>query len=315
MKDLYNILGLSKTASTSEIKKKYRTLAKKLHPDRNPDDEKVSKRFKEVSAAYSVLSDKDQRARYDRGEIDASGAERGPFGGGGFRGFEEAFKGARQGRGQGRAAFRFEGAGADIFSELFGFGRGGNSQGKRKARRSPLKGKDAEYSLTIPFLDAVKGTRSKVKLRNGKTLNVTIPAGVKEGQRIRLAKQGQKGFAGGPAGDAMIEIKIKPHPYFDRSGDDILVEVPITLDEAVLGAKISVPTISGAVKVKVPKGSSSGRKLRLKGKGVKTGKKSGDQYVILKIVVPEKSNPELEGFLKEWRRKHGYNARDSFDKD
>ncbi len=304
MKDPYQTLGVKKSASAAEIKKTYRKLAKKLHPDRNPDDHKVAKRFKQISAAYSILGDKKQRAKFDRGEIDASGAAARPFaggGGGGFGGFEEVFRGFNPG--QRRTEFRMEGGGDDFFSELFGLGRG------RRGHKGPRRGQDILYSVSIPFLDAARGSQQKIRLDTGKTLKVRIPAGVRDGQQIRLSGQGQKGASGGRSGDALVEVRIKPHPFFERQGDDIHIAVPITLDEAVLGAKISIPTLGKPVSVTVPKGSSSGRKLRLKGKGVKRGKTTGDQIVNLKIVLPEKSDRELEDFLGKWRRSHAYEVR------
>jgi DnaJ-class molecular chaperone len=300
MKDPYLILGVKRSASDAEIKKTYRKLAKKLHPDRNPGDDKVAKRFKEVSAAYSIVGDKKQRAKFDRGEIDASGAAAQPFAGGGG-GFEEAFRGFRQG--QRRGEFRMEGGGEDFFSELFGLGRG------RSGRGGPRRGQDVLYSVSIPFIDAARGGEQRVRLDTGKALNVKIPAGVSDGQRIRLSGQGHKGASGGRAGDAFIEIKIKPHPLFERQGDNIHVVVPITIDEAVLGAKISVPTIDKPVSVTVPKGTSSGRKLRLKGKGIKSGRTAGDQIVSLNIVLPKKGNRELEDLLGKWRSNHAYEVR------
>lgn len=306
MKDPYQTLGVKKSASAAEIKKTYRKLAKKLHPDRNPGDAKVAKHFKRISAAYSILGDKKQRAKFDRGEIDASGAAARPFagagfGGGGFGGFEEAFRGFKPG--QRRSEFRMEGGGEDFFSELFGLGRG------RGGHKGPRRGQNILYSVSIPFVAAARGSRQNLRLDTGKTLNVKIPAGVRDGQQIRLAGQGHKGASGGRSGDALVEVRIKPHPFFERHGDDIHIAVPITLDEAVLGAKISIPTLTKPVSVTVPKGSSSGRKLRLKGKGIKRGRTTGDQIVSLKIVLPGKSDRELEEFLGKWRQSHAYEVR------
>ena len=308
MKNPYQTLGLKKSASVAEIKKTYRRLAKKLHPDRNPGDRKVATRFKQISAAYSILGDKKQRAKFDRGEIDASGAAARPFagagfggGGGGFGSFEEVFRGFKPG--QRRGKFRMQGGGDDIFAELFGLGRG------RGGHRGPRRGQDILYSVSIPFLDAARGSQQKLRLETGKTLKVRIPAGVRDGQQIRLSGQGQKGAAGGRPGDALVEVRIQPHPFFERQGDDIHIAVPITLDEAVLGAKISIPTLGKPVSVTVPKGSSSGRKLRLKGKGIKRGKATGDQIVSLRIVLPKKGDRELEDFLGTWRRSHAYEVR------
>ncbi len=307
MRDLYDILGVKKGAGEAEIKKAYRGLAKKYHPDANQDNARAAERFKEVSAAYAILGDKKRRAKYDSGEIDATGAERNPFAGanagagGGYQGFEDMFRGAR-GQGSGQGA-QFDGSAEDIFSDLFGFGKA-----KRQPRQGP-KGQDVTYTITVGFIDAVQGTTKRVSLQNGKTLDVKIPEGVKEGQQIRLSGQGGDGHFGGPKGDALVKIKIAPHPYFTRDGDDILLDLPITIDEAVLGAKIEVPTIDRKVTLSIPKGSSSGKRLRLKGKGIKG---NGDQYVTLKIVLPDKPDADLEKAIADWRKDHSYSVRSKF---
>lgn len=336
MKDPYQILGVKKSDDQAHIKKAYRKLAKDLHPDRNPDDEKVADRFKEVSAAYSILGDKDKKAQFDRGEIDAGGAQQNPFASGGspfgsggspFGGGGGPFGGAGQGgdfediirqfsqggaqRGQGDGQFRQQ-AGGGGFADMFGFGRGGG-QGAKTGRRSPLKGSDALYTLEVDFIDAVKGSSKRLKLKNGKTVDVKIPSGVKHGQQIRLAGQGDKGLPGAKKGDAMIEIKIIPHKYYYRDADNIYMDVPITIDEALLGGTLSIPTIWGAVKMKIPEGTSSGTKLRLKGKGVHRGKVKGDQYISLNIVMPEKLDKELKTAIEKWRERHGYKVRDGFN--
>lgn len=238
-------------------------MAKDLHPDKNPDNEAIAERFKEVSAAYSILGDKDRRAKFDRGEIDSSGAERNPFagaGGGGFAGgagFEDAF-------GRGGFGGRATGPGGDdLFSELFGFGRG-----RAQQNRGPQKGQDVTYQVTVGFMDAAKGAVRRVTLEGGKELDVKIPAGVQTGQQIKLSGQGRPGQKSGPSGNALVKITVADHPFFTRDGLNINLDLPITIDEAVMGATVSVPTIAGKVSLKVPKNSSSGRRLRLKGKGI-----------------------------------------------
>ncbi len=296
MRDPYKVLGVDKNTSQADLKKTYRKLAMKLHPDQNPGDEKVAEQFKEVSAAYALLSDEKMKARYDRGEINPDGSEKGfagyrqhagaggnPFGGGGFGG---AFG----------AGFDAE----DLFSSLFGGGRARGGRPKMKKR-----GEDKSYRISINFLDAVLGSTQKIKLESGKTLNIKTPVNVKEGQQIRLKGQGRPGANGGPAGDALIEVHIKKHPYFTQQGNDIHMDLPITLEEAVMGAKITVPTVSGKIALTVPKNSSSGKTMRLKGKGAtdSKSKKTGDQLVKLMIQLPTDTDKELEKTVKKWSTK------------
>ncbi len=295
MKDPYSVLGVSQSSSDAEIKKTYRTLAKKLHPDSNAGDEKVAERFKEVSAAYALLRDKDMRARYDRGEINADGSEKG-FAGGGFRPGAGGMGGGRFGEG-----FDPE----EIFASMFGGG------GRRSRRPQRQKGEDKTYRLRVNFIDAIKGGKKPINLENGKTLNVTIPENVKEGQKIRLKGQGGEGIHGGPAGDAMIEIVINPHTYFRSEGNDIHLDLPITLEEAVTGSKVNIPTIDGKVAMSIPKGSSSGRLMRLKGKGAtdpKT-KNKGNQYVKLLIMLPDEPDANLEKVVKKWAKSKNQDVR------
>ncbi len=288
MKDPYSVLGVSKSASDAELKKTYRTLAKKLHPDINSGDEKIAERFKEVSAAYALLRDKELRARYDRGEINADGSEKG-FAGGGFH----PHGADMGGMGGGRFGDGFDPE--EIFASIFGGSR-------RQRRPRKQRGQDISYRLRIDFLDAVKGGKKPLTLANDKTLNVTIPVNVRDGQKIRLKGQGNPGINGGPAGDALIEIAINQHAFFRREGNDIHLDLPITLKEAVLGEKVNIPTIDGKVAMTIPKGSSSGRTLRLKGKGAMDPKtrKRGDQYVKLQIMLPEKPDEALEKAIKKW---------------
>ncbi|MFQ5564637.1 MAG: DnaJ C-terminal domain-containing protein [Parvularculaceae bacterium] len=289
----YLVLGLAPTASDADIRAAFRKLAKQHHPDRNPGDKKAEEKFKEVSAAFDIIGDPEQRKRFDRGEIDEDGRDRGPA----FRAWSQRAgarprPGASYGPGGGPdAGASFEDLG-DIFADLFGSRRGG-----------AMRGRDLRYRLEVDFLDAVRGVKKRVTMPDGRTLDLAIPAGLEDGQTLRLRGQGEPGTGGAAAGDVYVEIRVKPHPVFERKGDDIHMEAPISLHEAVLGGKITVPTIAGDVSVAAPKGSSSGAVLRLKGRGVPSarGGKPGDQYVKLKIVLPEGGDPELEEFVKNWK--------------
>jgi len=306
--DLYQRLGLKRGASEAEIKKAYRSLAKQLHPDRNKDKPDAAKRFAEVTAAYDLLSDKDKRARYDRGEIDEEGNPKMPFGGG-FGGYS-AGAGPRSGGGaQGFENFNFEGADAgdlsDLFEGLFGAagaarGRGGNPFGGGCRQRSapPQKGADVAYRLKVAFEDAVALKPQRITLGDGKTIDLKLPQGLEDGTKIRLAGKGQEGPAG--RGDAIVTIEIAPHRHFRREGSNIRLDLPVTLKEAVLGAKVKVPTPEGAVMLTIPKGTSSGKVLRLKGRGfsAKDGKR-GDQLVTVEIELPA-SDPDLQRFAEGW---------------
>ena len=305
MRDPYKVLGVERTASDADIKRAYRKLAKELHPDMHPGDDAVAERFKEVSAAYHILSDKDLRGKYDRGEIGADGNQKNRFryeyAGGGPDGME-GFSGF--GFGAGNAE--------DIINEFFGNmrGRAGARRGRRQQQRN-RRGADRSYKITVDFLDAAKGTTRRISLPDGRTLDVKIPPGIEDGKQIRLKGQGDAGAAGGDAGDALIEITIRPHETFRREGRDIHLDLPISLAEAVLGAKVEVPTIDGPVSLTVPKGANTGRKLRLKGRGIAEGKSQdrGDQYVHLQVVLPAKTDPELEAFVEKWANKNRYDPR------
>lgn len=298
MEDPYKILGVSKGASAANIKKAYRKLAKELHPDLNPTDKDAEDRFKEVSVAFDLLGDPDKRAKFDKGEIDASGAERPEHH------YYKEYAGGDQAR-QYRSDAHFDDIGG-IFSDLF---RGDHAG---QGRSFKMRGGDVRYHLSIEFLDAVKGSTTRITLPDGTSLDVKVPEGVKDGQTIRLRGKGQPGAGGGPFGDALIEIEVRPHPLFRREANDIVIELPISIDEAILGGKVEVPTIENPLRVTVPKGSSSGQTLRLKGRGVKksVGGGNGDQRCILKIVLPEEPDEELETFMEEWRQSHAYNPRD-----
>ncbi|HLT76891.1 MAG TPA: J domain-containing protein [Ferrovibrio sp.] len=318
MRDPYDVLGVARGASQEELRKAYRRLAKELHPDRNPGNAKATERFKEVSAAYDILGDPEKRAKFDRGEIDAAGQPRAqgfrggyhPGGGAGAGGFRGGFGGARGPFGYGG----FDpGAGDDIFDEIFGQMRRGRPGAGARRTSMPQRGADRRFSLKIAFMDAARGTKRRLTMPDGKQLDVTIPAGLADGQQIRLRHQGDPGINGGEAGDALIEVSVEPHAFFTRQNDDVHLELPVTLDEAVLGAKIAVPTIDGMVAVTVPKGASSGTTLRLKGRGfpLKGGASGqrGDQYVKLKIVLPEKPNSALEKLIEGWAKSNRYDVR------
>ena len=294
--DLYQRLGIKRGASEAEIKKAYRSLAKQLHPDRNTDNPNAAKRFAEVTQAYDLLSDKDKRAQYDRGEIDEQGNPKMPFGAG--------FGGSRAGgAGAGPGGFTggFPGGDtadlSDLFEGLFG-GAAGRGGGFGRRARAPQKGPDVAYRLKIPFVDAVTLAPQRITLADGKTIDLKLPKGVEDGTRIRLAGKGQPGPAG--AGDAIVTIGIEPHRFYTREGNDIRLSLPVTLKEAALGAKVKVPTPDGPVMLTVPKGTSSGKVFRLKGRGftAKSGQR-GDQLVTVQIDIPS-GDAELETFVSRW---------------
>ena len=301
--DLYQRLGVKRGASEAEIKKAYRSLAKQLHPDRNKDNPNAAKRFGEVTAAYDLMSDKDKRARYDRGEIDEDGNPKMPFGGG-FGGYSSgAGPHPGAGGGGGFEGFNFSGGDAadlsDLFEGLFntaGRGRGPNGFGRRG--RMPQKGADVAYRLKVSFIDAVTLQPQRITLADGKTIDLKLPKGLEDGTKIRLAGKGHEGEAG--RGDAIVSIEIGTHRFFRRDGNDVRLDLPVTLKEAVLGAKVKVPTPEGPVMLAIPKGSSSGKVLRLKGRGF-TGKdgKRGDQLVNVEIYIPA-DDAELQRFAEGW---------------
>jgi len=287
--DPYDALGVSKDASQKDIQAAFRKLAKKLHPDLNPGDAQAQRKFQEVSAAYDLLGDEEKRARFDRGEIDASGAERPQRRY--YRDFAEA-GGGSDGYSQTAGFEDFDNA-DDILSSFF------SRSGRRGFR---MGGVDRRYRLEVDFLDAVNGATRRIVLPDGTSLDVVIPPGAEDGQVIRVAGKGEAGAGGGEPGDALIEIAVRPHPFFRREGLNIRLDLPISLSEAVLGGKVVAPTPSGQVTVAIPKGSNTGKVLRLKGKGVPgRGGKRGDEYLVLKIVLPDKPDPELEAFVSRWK--------------
>ena len=300
--DLYSVLGVAKTASAADITKAYRKLAKKLHPDLNPGDKAAEEKFKTIAAAYGIVGDEEKRGRYDRGEIDASGQERPQQ-----RYYREYAGGDEGARYRSTAGYEDIGAFSDLFGDLFG--ERGVARAGGGGRRFSVRGQDAQYRLEVDFLDAVNGTKTRITLPDGGPLDVTIPHGVTDGQVLRLKGKGNPGMGEGGPGDALIGIAVRPHPVFTREGEDILIEVPITLDEAVLGGKIEVPTIAGRVFATVPPGSNTGQTLRLKGRGIKAKSGAGDQLVKLSVVMPERIDDDLKAFAEKWRESHGYDPR------
>ena len=291
--DPYKTLGVKMDASQEEIQKAYRRRAKKLHPDLNPGDSHAEEQFKEVSAAYDLLSDPEKRTRYDRGEIDVSGAERPERRY--YRDFGERRAGNPYASNAGFADFSDFADADDIMSAFFG------RSGQRNRNR---RGSDARYSLDVDFLDAVNGGTRTVTLPDGSTLDVKIPPGTRDGQVLRLRGKGQPGFGEAPPGDALIEVHVRPHPLFRREGDDIQIDLPISVRDAVLGGKLRVPTPTGTVTMTIPKWSNTGAKLRLKGKGIlRPDGSRGDEFVTLKIMLPEKPDPELERCIAQWQRR------------
>ena len=292
--DPYTVLGVKRNASQDDIQKAYRRLAKKFHPDLNPGNKQAEEQFKEVSAAYDLLGDTDKRARYDRSEIDASGTERPQqrF----YRDFAEG--GSPYASDAGFADF----AADDILSQFFG------REGRTNIR---MRGSDVHYRLELDFLDAINGGKRQITLPDGSILDVNIPPGASDGQVLRLRGKGRPGMGGGRPGDALVEIEVRPHRVFTRKGDDIHVDLPISLSEAVLGGKVRVPTPTGSVTMTLPKWSNTGTVLRLKGKGVPRIDGKGDEFVTLKVMLPEKPDPELETFVAKW---HGaYSPRQAME--
>lgn len=302
MTDPYAILGVSRTATADEIRRAYRKLAKALHPDARPDDKQAEERFKEVGRAFKLLSDPEKRARFDRGEIDADGNERAPFH---FR--------SRPGESAGRRgpSGRFEDI-SDLFSDLFSEGAGP----RRRAGPggfTPMRGADLKAGVTVSFEEAMRGAKRRVGLTGGRTVEVSIPAGVESGKVLRLRGQGEPGGQGGPAGDALVEVRVSPHDFFRRDGDDIRLDLPISLKEALFGGAVRAPTVDGAVEVRVPAGANSGAQLRLRGKGAPraSGSGRGDQIIKLVVDVPL-NDPALEAFIEDWRPPADYDPRKRF---
>ncbi|MBB4371812.1 DnaJ-class molecular chaperone [Bradyrhizobium sp. cir1] len=316
MRDPYEVLGVPRSANAAAIKSAYRKLAKKHHPDSNKDDPKAAERFSEINSANEIIGDEDKRKQFDRGEIDAEGKPRfqgfpgggGPRGRAGPGGFESyTFRSGGAG-GPGGGAFE------DILNSMFGGGMRGARPGAGGGAQFDFDtggvglDLDVNVAMSVSLEEAVKGGEKRVRLPTGKELNVKIPAGVTEGQQIRLRGQGESA-QGHPPGDLLITISIAPHPFFKVEGADLRIDLPVTLYEAVLGAKVRVPTLGNAVELSVPKNTSSGRTFRLKGKGLPRSGGTGDLFVTIRIMLPDGNDAELEALMEKWRDQHPYNPR------
>jgi DnaJ-class molecular chaperone len=306
MRDPYQVLGVPKSASEADIKKAFRNLAKKHHPDTHAGDAGAQKRFQEISAAYDIIGDKDKRAKFDAGEIGAdgnpahpgfdprqSGFRQGPFGGGGGnRDFRFTWDNAEGGRG-----FNAE----DMFADILGGRRGGRARSQ--------KGEDFSAAVTVSFDEAALGGTRRVVLANGEQIDVKIPAGVKDGQTIRVKGRGGAGLGGGPSGDILLQVSVAAHPWLSRDGNDLRMDLPVTLQEAVVGGKVSVPTLTGTVSLSVPPHSNTGTVLRLKGKGIAAREGAGDLYVRLVVALPDKPDADLTRFAQQWTGRYDPRAK------
>lgn len=319
MRDPYTVLGVQKTADSAEIKKAFRKLAKKYHPDSSKDPS-AKEKFAEASGAYEIIGDEKKRAAFDRGEIDAEGKPRFH----GFEGFEAGGPGfgrrTHAGGGPGFEHFEFNLGGgragaqgfdpSDLFSDLFGGGMAGGRRASRGTGAPPPRGEDVAASLTISLAEAVKGTTARVVLPTGRTMEVSVPAGIEDGKSIRLKRQGHPSPFGGESGDAIVTIRLAKHPFFRIEGRDLRLDLPVTLYEAVLGAKVNVPTLDTTVELAVPAGSNGGRTLRLRGKGLPNPQgPNGDLLVTLRIVLPDEPDTELANLMRKWESQKPYNPR------
>ena len=298
MRDPYEVLGVARDATAEQIRTAYRKLAKTSHPDLHPGDKKAEERFKEASAANELLSDEEKRRQFDRGEIDASGAPRmrepPPF----YRDFAEGPGGARY---AGTGSFENAADLEDVIQDLFG--------GRAGGRTMRMRGGDVGYRLEVGLAEVVRGARIPITLADGSSVEVTIPKGVEPGQVLRLKGKGSPGLGGGPPGDALIEIQVRPHPAYERKGNDLHLALPVTLAEALRGGKVTVPTLHGSVVMTIPARSTTGAVLRLKGKGVPHAGGTGDQYVRLEVAMPPGADEALATAVAEWERDHAYDPR------
>jgi DnaJ-class molecular chaperone len=296
MADPYEVLGVGREATQEEIRKAYRRLAKDSHPDLHPGDKGAEARFKDIAAAYDILGDEKKRARFDSGEIDASGAERQQPEREFYRQHAEAGPGFKYER-------RWQESGpddeSDLFTQIFG----------RRSAGVGARGSDVGYTMSVEFTEAVNGAKKRVTMADGKTLDIAIPAGLQDGQILRLRGQGRPGLSGGEPGDALVEVHVAPHPIFHRDGNNIRSVLPVTPGEALAGAMVRVPTVSGPVQLRVPKGSNTGSILRLRGKGATSPQGKGDHLLELRVVLPEHPDEELVRSLTEWEAKHPYDPR------
>jgi DnaJ-class molecular chaperone len=333
MRDPYEVLGVSKSASAQDIKSAFRKLAKKLHPDANKHDKDAASKFAELNAAHEIVGDADKRKAFDNGEIDAEGKPRfqgfegfgagaghGPHPGFGQQGAYETFSWGPEGfsrAGGGEPGGNFGGF-EDLLKEAFAGRAGAGRGGRGGRRRSPEfeaddfgggQGADILAALTITLPEAAHGVKKRVELPNGKEVEVKIPAGLADGQQIRLKGQGQPGLGNGKAGDLLISVSVAPHPVFERDGNDLRMNLPVTLYEAVLGGKVRVPTLGGAVELNLPAGTNSGRTFRLKGKGFPGKSGTGDLMATVRIMLPEGADPDLEALMKQWRETRPYDPR------
>jgi DnaJ-class molecular chaperone len=309
MGDPYKILGVKSDSSQGEIKKAYRSLAKKLHPDLNPGNTKIEQQFKEVTAAYDLLSDETKRAKYDRGGMNANANAGSRASAKTGSGFWKAWTSARK-KQAGGFTDMFDDDGADMFDDILRR-HGHTGGGPGQSGNDHTVGADVNYKLKVSFSEAAAGSTKRITLSDGKTLDLKIPPATESGKTLRLKGRGRKSSNNSPAGDAFVEIIIEPHDYFYRDGQNVKVDIPVTLYEAVLGATITVPTVQGNVSLKIPPKSNTGSTLRLKGKGIPAagGKPAGDQLITLKVVLPDTENPDLIKLMQKWVEENGYNPR------